>query len=159
MPYLLILLAFLADQLSKRWVSANITQPVELNQWLTLRITYNEGIAFGLFQGIGPLVGWFTILILMGMFTYLTQLPKSWWLHQYGLGLIIGGSLGNMIDRIVLGRVLDFVESPLRPGIFNVADIAINLGLILIIIGTFVHREGSEIIDESEEVVDDPVSN
>lgn len=140
MHYLLILLALMADQLSKWWVGNNVTRPLEVGPWLTLRITYNEGIAFGLFQGIGPFVGYLTVFILAGMFYYLLQLPRSWRFHRYGLGLIIGGSLGNMIDRIAMGRVLDFVESPLRPGIFNVADIAIHFGLILIIIGTVVHN-------------------
>ncbi|MEM7331225.1 MAG: signal peptidase II [Chloroflexota bacterium] len=141
MVYLLILLAFLADQLSKRWISANVTTPVELNQWLTLRITYNEGIAFGLFQGIGPIVGWLTIFVLAGMLIYLTQLPKQWWLHRYGLALFIGGGLGNMVDRILFGRVLDFLESSFRPGIFNVADLFIYLGVFFILIGTVVHQE------------------
>ncbi len=141
MPYLLILLAFLADQLSKRWISANVSTPVEINRFLTLRITYNEGIAFGLFQGIGPIVGWLTILVLGGMLIYLTQLPKHLWLHRYGLGLFIGGGLGNMIDRILLGRVLDFLESSFRPGIFNLADVFIYLGVFLIILGSFIHQE------------------
>jgi signal peptidase II len=142
MPYFLILIAFLADRLSKRWAAAYLAEhgPTTLNTFFTLRETYNRGLAFGLFQGVGPLVGWLTIAVVAGMFVYLARLPRDLWLLRWGLALIIGGALGNLLDRITTGQVLDFIESPLRPGIFNVADIAINLGLLLALIGAYWQR-------------------
>lgn len=140
-PYFLILLAFVADRLSKQWVDANLDGPLRVNQYLTLSKTYNEGIAFGLFQGSAALVGWFTLFVVFGLFFYLLQTPREEWLARAGLGLIIGGALGNMIDRILVGRVLDFFVTPLRAGIFNVADVAINVGMVLVIIGTFWPRK------------------
>ncbi|MCA9925981.1 MAG: signal peptidase II [Anaerolineales bacterium] len=150
MPYFTILLIFLADRLSKRWAAAYFAThgPIEINALFTLRQTYNEGVAFGMFQGIGPLIGWLTILVVIWLFVYLVRAPKQAWLLRYGLGILIGGALGNMIDRILVGQVLDFIESPLRSGIFNVADISINLGMVLVLAGSFIHRN---VLNESEE--------
>lgn len=158
-PYLLIVVAFMADRLSKWWVSANIESPTIINKWITLRVTYNEGVAFGLFQGIGPAVGWISILIVLGMVYYLVQLPAHWWLQRLGLGLVIGGALGNMLDRIMVGRVLDFVETPFRSGIFNVADVALNIGVVLVLVGTFIHQDPTPPDDNSEPLLNTPASS
>ncbi len=138
-PYLLlILLVFLADRLSKLWAIAylNAYGPTQINGLLSIQETYNRGIAFGMFQGIGPAVGWLTIAIVAGMFIYLLRLPREEKLIKVGLALIIGGAMGNLIDRVMVGQVLDFIETPLRSGIFNIADVAINLGMILVILAT-----------------------
>lgn len=142
MPYVLMVLAFVADRLTKLWVAANLVDqpPLVVNRWLTLQATYNRGVAFGLFQGIGPLVGWLTIGVLIGMFVYLLRVPRHEWLVRYGLALIIGGALGNMLDRVIAGQVLDFVVIPLRVGVFNMGDVAINVGMVLLLIGGFVYR-------------------
>lgn len=142
-PYIfVILLAFLADRFSKWWAAAYLAEhgPTTFNVLFTLRETYNRGIAFGLFQGIGPLVGWLTMFIIMGMLVYLVRLPQQQWLTRLGLALIIGGALGNLVDRVIVGQVLDFIETPLRPGIFNVADIMINLGMVLLLVGAYFQR-------------------
>lgn len=141
-PYLVILAAFLADRLSKWWVEAYLAEhgPTQLNRFITLNGTYNQGVAFGLFQGIGPWVGWLTIFVVIGMIIYLRQVPHSEWVLRLGLSLIIGGALGNQIDRIWLGHVFDFVETPLRQGVFNVADVCINTGMVFFLIGGFLQR-------------------
>lgn len=133
---LLILLVFLADRLSKLWAIAylNAYGPTRINGLLSIQETYNGGIAFGMFQGVGPAIGWLTIAIVAGMLIYLLRLPREEKLIKIGLALIIGGAMGNLIDRITVGKVLDFIETPLRSGIFNVADVAINLGMILVIL-------------------------
>ena len=135
--YALIPLVFAADRISKWWAAAYLAQhgPVRLHALVALRASYNRGLAFGLFQGVGPLVGWLSILIAAGLFLYLRQLPHHWWLMRTGLALIIGGALGNMVDRVTTGQVLDFIETPLRPGIFNIADLMINLGALLCLAG------------------------
>jgi signal peptidase II len=152
LPYLLILIAFAADRLTKWWASSYLNEfgPTQINAFITVRETYNRGIAFGLFQGIGPLVGWFTIAVVAGMFVYLVRLPREDKLMRAGLGLVIGGALGNLLDRIVAGQVLDFIESPLRPGIFNVADVAINFGILMILLSALwsSFRSRSQGLDE-----------
>ncbi len=152
LPYLPILLALLADQLSKRWAAVFLNEngATQIHPLLTVRETYNEGIAFGMFQGIGPAVGWLTIAVVVGLFLYLNRVPREQRMLRMGLALMIGGALGNLIDRITAGQVLDFLETPLRPGIFNVADVFIYLGIFLIIGGSlFAHRsvDDDQVID------------
>jgi signal peptidase II len=132
----LILAAFLADRLSKWWAAAYLAEhgPTRFNRFLTLHETYNQGIAFGMFQGVGRLVGWLTIAVLVGLFVYQARLPKAMILQKAGIALIIGGASGNLVDRVITGQVLDFIQTPLRSGIFNVADIMIHVGLFLAII-------------------------
>lgn len=139
MIYWAILLAFLADRLSKMWATAYLAEHgvTRVNSLLTIREAYNRGIAFGLFQGIGPIVGWLTVGVVLGLFIYLIRLPKQAWLQRLGLAILIGGALGNLVDRIIVGEVLDFIETPLRPGIFNVADVMIYLGVILTALGSW----------------------
>jgi len=145
-PYWLIVLAFAADRLSKWWVTGYLAENgvTQVHPLLTLYPTYNRGIAFGLFQGIGPIIGWLSILVVIGLFIYLTRVPRSMWLLRIGLALIIGGAMGNLIDRVTAGQVLDFIQTPLRPGVFNVADVMINTGVVLSLLGAFLQKERPE---------------
>ncbi len=145
-PYLLIPLAFLADRLSKRWAAAYYAEygPTTFHPLFRLRQTYNRGIALGLFQGIGPIIGWLTIGVVIGLFVYMVRVPREMRLLRVGLALLIGGALGNLVDRVTVGQVLDFIETPLRPGVFNVADIMIYLGLILTLVASFFSRGAVE---------------
>lgn len=142
-PYLLLLVAFAADRLSKRWAAAYLSEhgPTTFNALFSIREAYNKGIAFGMLQGTGQLVGWLSIVVVVTLFLYLRGLPGSMRLMRSGLALVIGGALGNLVDRVTVGEVLDFIEVPLRPGVFNVADVMIQVGLILALIGAF--RSGS----------------
>lgn len=142
-PLLFILLAFLADRVTKLWAAQFLAAngPTQIHSLLTIQEAYNRGIALGLFQGIGPVVGWLTIFIVLGAGIYMTRLPREQWLARLGLAVLIGGALGNLVDRIFAGQVLDFIETPLRPGIFNVADVMIYLGLILVLLGSFWQKE------------------
>lgn len=139
LPFVLIVIAFLVDRLSKWWAADFFAEhgDVTINQFLTLRETYNRGVAFGMFQGIGPLVGWLTIAVLAAMIVYIARTPRRMVLLRSGLSLIVGGALGNLVDRITVGQVLDFVQTPLRSGIFNGADVMINLGMVLALVGSF----------------------
>ena len=139
MIYLAMLLAFLADRLTKWWAADYLTEHglTRVNEWLTFRAAYNRGISFGMFQGIGPAVGWITLLFLLGLFIYQMRLPKQAWLLRLGLAVLIGGAMGNLVDRIFVGEVLDFIQTPLRQGIFNVADMMIHLGMILVLLGVW----------------------
>ncbi|MBK8902144.1 MAG: signal peptidase II [Anaerolineaceae bacterium] len=143
MIYLVMLLAFLADRFSKWWVAAYLAEngPLRVTSWLTIREVYNRGIAFGLFQGIGPVMGWLTLLLLLGIFVYLVRLPRQAWLMRLGLAVLVGGAMGNLVDRIFAGMVLDFIETPLRQGVFNVADVLIHLGVILAILGNWLYEK------------------
>ncbi len=136
LPFVIILLVFVADRLSKQWALQFLAEngPTILNPWLTILETYNRGIAFGWFQGIGPIVGWLTIGVVFLMFIVLVRTPRYERLLRYGLALIIGGALGNQVDRLVAQQVLDFIQLPIWNGALNVSDIAINAGMALMIL-------------------------
>jgi len=146
MIYLLIPLAFLADRLGKWWAANYLAQhgPTQFNPYFTLVETYNRGIAFGLFQGAGPVVGWLTLAVLAGLLLYIHRLPRDQWLARAGLAVLIGGALGNLVDRIWLGEALDFIQTPWRVGIFNVGDMMIHLGMGLFILGVIFQRHPHE---------------
>jgi signal peptidase II len=138
-PYLLILLALLADRLSKRWAAAYLNEygTTQIHPLLMLTETHNEGITLGLFQGIGPLIGWLTIAVVVGLFIYLIRVPREEKLLRAGLAILIGGALGNMIDRLLVGSVLDFLSTPFLPSVFNVADVLIYVGIFLVLLSNF----------------------
>ena len=135
-PYALLMGVFLADRLSKQWALRFLAEngPMVINPLLTVRETYNRGIAFGMFQGIGPIVGWLTIGLVGFMFVMLVKTPQSERLLRWGLALIIGGALGNQVDRLIAQQVLDFIQIPIWNGVLNIADIAINAGMGLLIV-------------------------
>ncbi len=91
----------------------------------------NSGVAFGLFSdGSDVVVIAFTaasLALIVGWFVFDTRRPGLW----LGVGLLAGGALGNLTDRIVDGAVTDFIDPPIWPA-FNVADIAITAGVIVI---------------------------
>ena len=155
MLYILIIVIFLADRLSKIWAADFLAEngPTQINQYLTITETYNRGVAFGLFQGIGPIVGWLTIGVVLGMFVYMVRLPHELWLVRTGMAFIIGGALGNLVDRVWAGEVLDFIQSSLLWGIVNISDIAINVGMVIMIIGSIVQKEPEPVTNEQVPVV------
>jgi signal peptidase II len=142
-PYWLALLGFVADRLSKLWAAQLLAEngTTQIHAWLIIRETYNRGVAFGLFRGIGPLIGWLSVAVVVVLLVYLRQVPPNHWITRLGMALLIGGATGNLIDRIMVGEVLDFIDTPLRVSIFNLADIQINLGMGLMLLGAFVERE------------------
>ena len=146
--YFLMLFAFAADRLTKSWAARALADGgrIEIHPLIQLQPAYNRGIAFGLFQGAAPLVGWATIVILVGLIVYLRKIPGSMWALRAGMALIIGGAFGNMVDRITMGQVLDFIVTPIRPGIFNIADVMINIGILLSLFSLLFQRPKEEIV-------------
>jgi signal peptidase II len=111
-----------------------------------LRYVTNSGAAFSLFSGGTDWLKWISLfvslgLIIVGIFANLQSKYGQWRLSKYelwGYGCILGGALGNGIDRFRLGAVIDFLDFRLiNFPIFNFADVAINLGLGLILISLF----------------------
>ena len=143
-PYLVLIgAAFAADQLSKQWADSYWTThgQTTFNGLFTLHVVYNPGIGFGFLPGSGAIVGWLTFAIVALLLIWLGRVPRSQWLVKVGLALLIGGALGNMIDRITAGQVLDFILTPIWPRVLNIADIAIRGGAGLILVGSIVQNE------------------
>lgn len=131
MPILLLaVLIILVDQYSKYYIQTNMVQgmsiPVVPN---IFHITYilNPGAAFGLLEHQTLLLIGVAVLLVLTVIYFYRQIPNNRLLH-YSLGLLVGGAIGNVIDRVQIGYVVDFFDFRIWP-IFNVADIAIVSGV------------------------------
>lgn len=134
-PSAIGLLVFGCDQLSKAWIVAQLgpeplTRSLSLGpSWLNLVYTQNTGVAFGLFQNMPQLFTATSILITAGaVYAYAVHLPNRVPWVQVTMGLILGGGVGNIIDRLRLGSVVDFISVGWWP-VFNLADSAITIGV------------------------------
>jgi len=133
------LVVLVLDQLSKQWLGQ--ADRVLIPGVLKLTGVRNTGAAFGLFGG-GP----YALAVVTALLTLLVLLyiwrARPQGLFGLGLALILGGALGNLIDRLLLGHVIDFIELLfVRFAIFNVADIAVTGGCALCILGVLTEKE------------------
>jgi signal peptidase II len=103
-----------------------------LRKVLQIHHITNTGVAFGLFQRGGFVFKLLPILISAAILYYYTTLPAGQWLVRLALSLQMGGALGNLIDRLRIGHVIDFIHVPYWP-VFNVADSAVTVGTILLV--------------------------
>lgn len=101
-------------------------------------ITYimNPGAAFGIMANKTGLFITVTLVLLIGVAIFYKQLRQQGALAVSALGLVVGGALGNLIDRLRYGQVVDFLDFRIWP-IFNVADVAIVVGMALLVIVIF----------------------
>lgn len=135
------------DQVSKLWIVNNLEmyetiQPIPaLGEYFRLTRSYNTGAAFGIFENAGDLFMIIAVIVVAAMILYYPRIPAGNWTLRFALGLISGGALGNAIDRLTYGHVVDFVHLRV-PGMFsnisNFADHAIVIGVLLIILDSFV---------------------
>ncbi len=153
--YLLLSLAVLVlDQWSKWLVELHLGDHASIEVipgLLNLTHVKNTGVAFGLFAAHGSFTGTAILtalglgaLLFVGYYFWLT--PRSDRLLLVALALILGGAVGNLWDRVLRGAVTDFVDfyfGTYHWHTFNVADSAITIGIALMILGTFSHRERS----------------
>ncbi len=131
----------LLDQLSKWVITAVVMQPpriIEVTGFFNLVLTHNPGVSFGLLQSDSPWLPYFLIAV-----NVIVSLALLVWLYRetlgllpYGIGLVVGGALGNAVDRLHLPGVVDFLDFHLAgwhwPA-FNLADSAIVCGVAVII--------------------------
>ncbi|NIM06249.1 MAG: signal peptidase II [Armatimonadetes bacterium] len=149
------LLTILADQCSKLTALHFLSpgEPVNLiGQVLRLNLTYNPGMAFGLqVRGVLYLVllGVFLFLILMYLVLRRSRSSPAFVVAAIGLGL--GGAVSNLIDRLRLGAVIDYIDLSVWP-VFNVADIALTAAAILLALHLAVARKslGDNQVESSE---------
>lgn len=140
----LVLLAVLAaDQLSKHALKHSLA-PGETRKLLPgveLVNTHNSGVAFGLFPGSHILLSVLIGLALLALLAYFARHAgeRLIWLPT---GLLLGGALGNIIDRLRDGSVTDFIKLPLGWPPFNLADASITVGVLLLVIAIEAPRRG-----------------
>ncbi len=137
-PLLLAALSVGLDQLSKRWAVENLAsgsiQPL-LPGLLQLQRVSNTGAAFSLFAGVPNQLGLVSALVSLGLLFWILWRPPAGLWNVLALGLLLGGAVGNGIDRWRHGAVVDFLEFvPIHFPIFNLADVAINLAVACFLI-------------------------
>jgi len=127
----------LLDRLTKAWVRHHFTlgESRRVATWFYLTYVQNTGTAFGFFQGNNKALAMLALLILAAVLYSARGLSERGGLWgALGVALILGGAVGNVIDRIHFGRVIDFLDFRVWP-VFNIADSAISIGTLFILIG------------------------
>jgi len=121
------------DQVSKFLVRANLSLGQSIPEEGFFRITYitNAGASWGIFSNAVFLTVATAVVVIATLVIYLRYALVRRTLFRLALGLLIGGSMGNMIDRLSQGRVTDFIDVGAWP-VFNIADCAIVIGVVLI---------------------------
>jgi len=141
-----VVIAF--DQWTKWLVRTNIEFGSQwLPEWLSWLSPYarfvnwhNSGAAFGMFQN-GNLV--FTILafvVICAIIYYYPVVDKDDWTLKLAMGLQLGGAAGNLVDRLLVGKVTDFISIGIFP-VFNVADSSISIGVVVLLLGIWIKEQ------------------
>ena len=132
------LAVFVVDQLTKAWLVANVS-PGEVLQiisdYVRLIFSQNSGALFGLFRDNAVVFGIVSLVVVALIIGYHARAGRSLYL-SLALGLLLGGAIGNLADRLRLGYVVDFVDiglGDLRFFTFNVGDSAISLAILMLI--------------------------
>ena len=145
----LSILVVLLDQTTKYFAETLLVhhQPVPVLPSFNLTLTYNTGAAFSFLAGAGGWQRWFFLglgtAVSIGLIVWLRRIkPEEKWLAA-ALALILAGAVGNLIDRVWLGQVIDFIQIYYDRWyfpVFNIADIAINIGAALLVADSFLRR-------------------
>ena len=130
---------FFLDQTTKlmalRFLTGNPSIPV-IPKIFHLTLVENQGIAFGMFQNHGSLLLIVITVCVLVLMVYFARTPESSVFHRVCYGFILGGAAGNLIDRIRLGHVVDFLDFRIWP-VFNIADTFITIGVSLLLLAAF----------------------
>ena len=144
------LLVIALDQITKQYAEAQLTphEAVNLFPYFDWFLTYNTGAAFSFLAGAGGWQRWLFTLIAVVVSIVIVQwirkLSSEEILTGLSLSLILGGAIGNLIDRVLFGNVIDFIQVWLGSypfPAFNLADSAISVGAVLLILGSFTRSE------------------
>lgn len=152
------IIVLVLDQVTKYWISHSIPFPsyryddpnviTVIPNFFHIVHVGNEGAAWGMFHGFGIWLAFFAVASLSVIYYFRHQLSLKKKFPQFVFGIMIGGIIGNLIDRIVIGHVIDFLDFNLpiygRFPSFNVADIGICCGVFGYIIFTYFFDEDSK---------------
>ena len=135
------------DQLTKVWIDSSMTLYERLpliEGFFDLTLAYNPGAAFSFLADAGGWQRWFftivSTIVSIILVVWLKRLPTHEKINAIALALIIGGAVGNLIDRIAYGHVIDFLlvyYQQWSVPAFNVADSAISVGVVLMLLGMY----------------------
>ena len=128
--YIVLILTIIFDQLSKYIIRLQQPDIVLIPNVLNITFITNTGASFGILQNMNALLLVLSIAVIIGIIVYLKKNPEQ---RSLPFALILAGALGNSIDRILYGAVTDFISFSFWPA-FNVADSAITIGVILLLV-------------------------
>jgi signal peptidase II len=140
--WILIASIVVADQLTKHWALNRLSgdRTIDLVGSLRLNLAFNKGMAFSQATGAGPVIGALGFVIVIVIVLWLRRSATG--VAAVAAGMIVGGAIGNLIDRLfrgeawLRGAVVDFIDLQWFP-IFNIADSAISIGAVLMILASF----------------------
>jgi signal peptidase II len=133
------------DQLTKEWVRLNLQlgEIYRPDLWISqyIRIVHwkNTGAAFGMFQDMNPVFMVLSILVSGVILYYFPQIPAHDWLVRLSMSMLLGGAIGNLIDRFMEGHVTDFISVGKFP-VLNIADASISVGVAVLFIGMWLQE-------------------
>jgi signal peptidase II len=144
--YLVAIAVVLIDQFSKAWALSGLADgrvhPL-LPGLLQQRLVFNTGAAFSLLTGNVGLLGLVSAAVAVALVAWIQSAGPLHRLQACGLGLLLGGAMGNGLDRWRLGSVVDFLEFvPIPFPVFNAADVAINLAVAVLVIDWLDQQRG-----------------
>ncbi len=149
--------ALVVDQLSKSWVVNTFPAytPTDFFPWLSpiLSFTFvrNTGVAFGLFPQLGEIFKVLVACVIVGIVLFQRSLPQTETWMRLALGLVTGGALGNLVDRLTRGFVVDFLDVNFWPfrnyAVFNAADSAIVVGVAVLLLDSFLMPQEEALAD------------
>jgi signal peptidase II len=148
------------DQLTKFWIRDNLSlgQIYRSDLWTTayFRIIHwkNTGAAFGMFQSGGTIFMILSTLVSLVIIYYFPQVPREEWAMRLAMAMLLGGAVGNLIDRFNQGYVTDFISVGNFP-VFNVADASISIGVAILFISMWV-QERAKVREEHEQALRQP---
>ena len=142
-PKLIIVAVVIADQATKNWALNSLSDGRTIDLFWTLRfnLVFNSGMAFSQGQGLGRLIGLLAIGVAVWLWSSLKKVSTN--LSLVGTAMLIGGALGNVVDRLfrgekwLAGSVIDFIDLQWFP-VFNIADSAVTLGAAMLITSSVV---------------------
>ena len=146
--YAIAIAVIALDQASKAWVLGPLALAergtVPVFAFLRFSLVWNRGFSFGLLSE-SALARWglfaFSVAVAIALAIWAARVRRA--IPALGLGLIMGGAIGNAVDRVRLGAVVDFIDVSrlgVFPWVFNVADSAITVGVILLLLDSFLSR-------------------
>lgn len=135
------------DAFSKQWTVNSLAVGETIPLWqgvFHFTHVHNTGAAFSLFTGGSDWLKWISLVVSIGLVIYGLVSPQIPVLEQWGYGLILGGAVGNGLDRFLTGHVVDFIDFRLiHFAVFNLADVSINLGIACLLLSTLLGSRNS----------------
>jgi signal peptidase II len=150
------LLVLVADQASKAWAQGALRpghQVTVIAGWVWFRLTTNTGAGLGLFPGHNLLFLLVTALVVGVIVVIVVRGLAPGALAAGGLGAVAGGAISNLLDRVRLGSVIDFIEVQRWPTDFNLADAAVRFGVVIFVVALLLDLGGRSRTDGSRRSV------